>query len=411
VSGGAATGYGGRVPRIPSPILPLVALAGLAGTAGAAPADVAVLTEEDAGPVLRIDRPSGGSRAIPLPAAAVAAGPPVVSPDRTLVGFARNDGRVVLVPLDGGPTRTVGRRLTRATTPLPSLTWSAGRVTSSLSTGVSAGREQSCDPSGSCTSRRTRAAIAGVLPDGRRVRLRGPDVSATGPLVDAWDGWLVRSPARVRVARRALARVERGAVLLEELDGRTRTIARIRGSLLRGISLPLGSPYPASPHGLALSVLHLRLRLEQRRRAGRTETRIVDRTTVDRTWRVAPDGRIVRLPWRGFLAPSPTPDGWIGADPRERLVAVPAAGDATVLRVGGRPATPATVLAAAGLERPLGGRLTFEIAGLEPATDSVVLVVSAAEGASSPVLRVPRDGAAPTVVPGTRGVLRGGAVW
>jgi hypothetical protein len=400
-------------------------MAGWATTASAGVARLAPAAGEELAPLSAVvTSPDGSQRALALTASPrplareLLVNPVVPSPDGRRL--ARTPGsRLVLIPTDGASASTVagrGLRTGREGREWVTSWWNADGTALTIGPfvrrdGTNVVRRCTVAPA-ACRSEATpgRAPVS-ALPDGR--------VLFTGSfedrlfVADATDrGWLPRSAAWIRRAKRSLTRRHPDALWAEAGAGRPRetfwSSSDSPASGFRGFEQLVR---PGAASGALLVTNRRRYTLSTRRDDGRLEVRIDTRISDPEVWSIR-EGR-ARRPFPGVarsvtFVVAPTPDGgWVGgADGGNRPVRVTAQGEVIPLSLGGRPITPAALREALG--EPPSSRLPspgdhprslpeyVEVIGFEQATSSAI--VSYYDRLGRVVARVPVDGRAPSVV-------------
>lgn len=417
-----------RASLLPSPLRPLVGgtlTATVALTlAPAAGADVLVSTP-DAGktttpPVLVA--PDGTRRTLAVvPGAEDDDAPtPVVSPDRRFVAVGRTTS-AFLLPTDGSAALKLDAFVGAASGGSAFWWLGPGRVASFAGgLGVPGSIATCAVPGGTCKDTRAPGGTRiGTFADGASVWLDEQDYDLPERLNRAISSWTTASAPEVRTVRAALRRRLRQRLVLRSPGGATRVLRTTRRSSVAGTDA-----YAGMADGGARALygrVRVRTTLDTRRRNGRTQVRLAFRSTDVALGTFTTSGR--RRSFR-FRTPAGTigtsvgdvttvpGGGWLVSLAAKDGKGTPLVGRASpggtvrTLALAGRPLTARALSAAIGVPVPPGVRpasgferdLRLRPVGYEAATDSDVVTYDEPGGTRVVVARVPRSGAAPSLV-------------
>lgn len=411
---------------VPAPGLPTLIAGALAVTGGlalvpAAGADVLVSTPQKGRDVVTapvLVAPDGAQR----PLAAVDTGDdggarPVVSPDRRFVAYAGTDD-AFLVPTDGTPATKLDA-FAGAAAGGSAFWWLGPTRVVSFSGGLSIrGSIETCGvPTGGCkTARAPGGDRIGTFASGASLWLDSQDYTLPEGLTGVISDWTTATAPQVRRIRAALRRKLRQRLILRSPTGRTRVLKITRRSSVAGTDTYSGL-VDGGPQ-VAYTRTRARTTLLTRSRNGRTQAKLRFRSGTSSTGVFSASGKT--RPFR-FRTPAGTigtsvdgvavvPGGWlVGLSAKDGkgtpLVGTAAPGGAVrTLQLGGKPLTARTLSAAIGVPLAASEKPRYERdfllgpVGYEAATDSDVVAYDEPIAKRRVVARVPRSGAAPSLV-------------
>ncbi|WP_026910143.1 hypothetical protein [Patulibacter minatonensis] len=349
---------------------------------------------------------------------------PVVSPDRSVVavvGPATVDGLdgVTLLPTDGSPARPLAGATTSIASSGSEFWWTDGppRLISAI-TGLGVRGEVDTCAVPARTCKETKApgeTLIGSFDTGASLWTRSGTFLLPETLGSAYQRWTTATAAQVRRVRAGLRRRLVQRVVLRSSDGKERILSTARRAPGTGV-LDYERLTDRGPAIVTDRVTH-RTTMRTRTRKGRLQLRLTEELRGSVTRAYSPSGRSsafrLRVPagTTGAVGEAPTPvaGGWLIAvrakdvPATRRLARLAPDGTTRTITLGGSPLTVTSLSAALGLPKPEAGPRRGDISGLRPvgyeaATDSDVVMFDVPADSHQVIARIPRSGAAPSLV-------------